>query len=47
MLASNGSYLEYCAPVSIKEGCSWAKGKDNAERLWSLSEKMIGEKFEV
>ena len=45
LLASNGAYLEYCAPVPIKEECPWARGKENADKLWALSENMIGEKF--
>jgi hypothetical protein len=47
MLASSGSYLGYCAPVPIKEECPWAKGKGNADKLWALSEKLVGEIFEL
>jgi len=42
--ANNGAYLEYCKPALIKE--EWAKGADNVEKLWTLSEQMIGEKFD-
>jgi len=47
MLASSGSYLVYCAPIPIKEECPWANGRDNADKLWALSEKLVGEKFKL
>jgi hypothetical protein len=47
IIASNGAYLEYCKPIPTKEVCPWARGKDNADKLWRLSEAMVGEKFDV
>jgi hypothetical protein len=47
IIASNGAYLEYCKPIPTKEECPWARGKDNADKLWRLSEAMVGEKFDV
>jgi hypothetical protein len=45
LLANNGAYLEFCKPVPTKEECPWARGKENTDKLWTLSEKMIGETF--
>jgi len=44
--ASNGSYLAFCKPVSTKEMTEWAYGKEKADRLWALSEKLVGETFD-
>ncbi|PVH69721.1 NAD(P)-binding protein [Cadophora sp. DSE1049] len=41
----NGAFMEFCKPVPTKEECAWARGKENADKLWALSEKMVGEKF--
>jgi len=46
IIASNGAFLKYCKPVPMKEECPWARGKENADRLWALSEKLVGENFD-
>ncbi|KAH6675043.1 short-chain dehydrogenase [Halenospora varia] len=43
----NGTLVGFCKPEPIKEECPWARGKENTDKLWSLSEKLVGEKFEV
>ncbi len=43
--ASNGAYLEFCKPVSPKDMSPWTDGKENIDKLWALSEKLVGEKF--
>jgi hypothetical protein len=43
---SNGAFLENCKPSQIKPEWSWASGKENADKLWTLSEEMVGQKFE-
>ncbi|KAH8660649.1 short chain dehydrogenase reductase [Tricladium varicosporioides] len=45
--AHNGTLVGFCKPEPIKEECSWAQGKENRDRLWSLSEKLVEEKFEA
>jgi hypothetical protein len=45
IIASNGAYLKYCKPVPTNEECPWARGKSNADKLWELSEAMVGERF--
>lgn len=43
-IGSSGSFLRDCrlmtSPVK-----PWAQGKENADRLWKLSEKLVGENF--
>lgn len=43
---SNGAFLENCKPSQINPEWSWASGKENADKLWALSEEMVGQKFE-
>ena len=40
----SGSYLEDCVVTMPYE---YAGDKDNAERLWQLSEELVGEKFSI
>ena len=40
----SGSYLEDCA---IKEARDYATSHENAEKLWKLSEELVGQKFDV
>lgn len=35
-----------CQIEETSDECPWAKGDDNAERLWALSEKLVGQEFE-
>ena len=45
LLGNNGAFLENCKPSETKEEWPWARGRENVDRLWALSEEMIGEKF--
>ena len=42
---SNGSYLVHCK-VAPEEAAEYALDEGAAERLWKLSEEIVGEKFE-
>jgi hypothetical protein len=42
--APSGVYLEDCRVLAPYK---YVSGEGNAERLWELSEKMVGKKFEV
>jgi hypothetical protein len=44
---NSGACLEYCKPVPTLPECPWTRGKENEDKLWILSERMVGEKFEV
>jgi hypothetical protein len=44
--SSNGAYLKGCQPTEIDSRWSWAKGRENAERSWKLSEELVGQTFE-
>ncbi|KAF2267899.1 NAD(P)-binding protein [Lojkania enalia] len=41
----SGGYLDDCqlAPQNLSE---WATGKENADKLWALSEKLVGQTFD-
>ncbi|PVH84908.1 NAD(P)-binding protein [Cadophora sp. DSE1049] len=39
----SGGFLQDCAPKSIEK--EHAKGQDNVNKLWALSEKLVGQKF--
>ncbi|KAK7698571.1 hypothetical protein SLS64_012439 [Diaporthe eres] len=43
----NGSFLSDChvADQNLEEVYSWATSKVDAERLWNLSEKLVGQEF--
>lgn len=43
---SNGAFLENCKPSQINPNWPWASGKENADKLWALSEELVGQKFE-
>jgi hypothetical protein len=45
-LEHNGAFLTEGLPVPIKELEPHAVGEDRENKLWALSEKLIGEKFE-
>jgi len=40
----NGAYLADSKVRELK-GDGWAAGKDNEDKLWALSEKLVEEKF--
>lgn len=43
----NGGYLQDCHVRDVESNAkSWATGLDNANKLWELSEKVVGQKFE-
>jgi hypothetical protein len=44
-IVNNGAYLEFCKAVPVDDVKPWAKGKENIEKLWALSEELVGEKF--
>jgi hypothetical protein len=41
----NGSYLVDCQ-VDMEAAAPYAVDKDNAAKLWTLSEEIVGQKFE-
>lgn len=41
----NGGYLDNCK-VDMDAVEPYAMDRDDAEKLWNLSEEMVGEKFE-
>jgi len=41
----NGCYLQDCQ-VEKEDVMDYAVDKGNAEKLWSLSEELVGQKFE-
>jgi len=41
----NGAYLVHCK-VAPEEAEPYALDKDNAAKLWTLSEKIVGQEFE-
>ena len=41
--ADSGSYMEDCAVVGARE---YATSSDNAKKLWSISEELVGQEFE-
>ncbi|PVH94821.1 NAD(P)-binding protein [Periconia macrospinosa] len=43
----NGAYLSDCSVEHEGPWVEHAKGKENAEKLWALSEELVGEKFEI
>ena len=45
LLARNGAYLMECQPADIDDDFPWAKGTENANKLWSLSEKLVRQTF--
>lgn len=45
LVATNGGHLKECQVVGIDDAFPWAKGAENAKRLWSLSEELVGQKF--
>jgi hypothetical protein len=40
----NNIFLRNCADFPVQE---YAKSPASAEKLWKLSEKLVGEKFEI
>jgi hypothetical protein len=46
IIAKNGAYVEFCKPLPTNEMAAWAYGKENADKLWALSEELVGEKFD-
>lgn len=44
LVQENGGYLDDCA---VEDSSPFSMHMDNAERLWELSEKLVGEKFIV
>lgn len=45
LVATNGVYLKECQVFGIDDAFPWAKGAENADKLWSLSEELLGQRF--
>lgn len=45
MIEYNGGYLEDCNVVRALK--PWAADPEAAARLWTMSEEMVGEKFDL
>jgi len=43
MIAHSGEYLDDC---KVAAPLGWASDEENAERLWEVSEVLVGEKFD-
>jgi hypothetical protein len=43
-LGSSGAFLRDCQ--IYEDVASWATGEENVQKLWELSEKLVGQKFE-
>jgi hypothetical protein len=43
-IGSSGGFLQNCVIRPIKQ--DFATSKENVDKLWALSEKLVGEKFE-
>ncbi|OJJ66793.1 hypothetical protein ASPBRDRAFT_366431 [Aspergillus brasiliensis CBS 101740] len=43
---NNGGFVQDCAVVKLEEVRSWARDPIEAERLWKLTEEIVGETFE-
>ncbi|TVY48518.1 Short-chain dehydrogenase-like protein [Lachnellula occidentalis] len=43
--ASSGGFLQDCVLRPVEQ--AYAKGEENADKLWALSEKLVGEKFDL
>jgi hypothetical protein len=41
----NGGYLEDGKIVDLREAAPWVHGQAEADKLWTLSEDLIGERF--
>ncbi|TVY36418.1 Short-chain dehydrogenase-like protein [Lachnellula subtilissima] len=41
----SGGFLQDCVLRPVEQ--AYAKGKENADKLWALSEKLVGEKFDL
>lgn len=39
----SGGFLQDCAVRPVPQ--AYAQGKENADKLWALSEKLVGENF--
>jgi NAD(P)-dependent dehydrogenase (short-subunit alcohol dehydrogenase family) len=44
LVGKEGSYLANC---QVEETEEWARGQDKADKLWKLSEELVGEKIAV
>lgn len=42
---SNGAYLTNCKVKDVKHVYCWTRDSIDAERLWELSEKLVGQEF--
>jgi len=42
----SGSYLVECQ-IANEQAAPYSRDKENAKRLWDLSEKIVGQKFDV
>lgn len=43
--AQNGSYLQDCDVFPPEKVRAWGRDEVEAERLWALSEEIVGQKF--
>lgn len=46
VLDHNGELLTLFQPTELKLGINWFHEKDDAGKLWTLSEGIVGQKFE-
>lgn len=44
-IEDNGSYLTSSQTVPAEKLAAWARDKIDAEKLWKLSEEIVGQKF--
>jgi hypothetical protein len=42
---SSGGYFQNCSTRPVEQ--DFVKGKENTDKLWELSEKLVGQKFEL
>ena len=45
ILEKSGSFLQDCVIRPIEQG--YAKGREHEDKLWALSEKLVGRKFDL
>jgi len=43
----NGCYLVDCQPSTAEQREAYATDPENARKLWTLSEELVGEKFDI
>jgi hypothetical protein len=43
--SDNGELLTLFRPTTLQAGITWFHEKDDVEKLWTLSEDIVGQKF--